>query len=258
MVVLVSIDGVRPDAIDPVRCPNLTALAGRGAASMQARSVMPSITLPCHMSIFHSVPPSRHGITANQYLPLARPLPGLVEVLRAAGKRSAFLYGWEPLRDLCRPEMLAYSYFREPARDGSHDAAIGREAVRVLREEHYDFLFVYYGSVDETGHWHGWMSPQYLDQLARVDQLLGELLAALPAAATVLVQSDHGGHDRTHGSDSPADMTIPWLAAGPKIRPAHTIAGPVSLLDTAPTILRLLGLVPPAVWEGRCLDEIFA
>ena len=67
MVLLVMIDGLRPDAITPERCPALTALKARGAYSLRAQSVMPCITLPCHMSIFHSVPPGRHGLT-NQYL----------------------------------------------------------------------------------------------------------------------------------------------------------------------------------------------
>ena len=52
-------------------------------------------------------------------------------------------------------------------------------------------------------------------------------------------------------------MTIPWLAAGPNIRAGHTIAAPVSLLDTAPTLARLLGLAPHHEWEGTCVEEIF-
>jgi predicted AlkP superfamily pyrophosphatase or phosphodiesterase len=51
------IDGLRPDAIVPADCPNLKALLARSAYSLTATSVMPSITLPCHTSIFHSVPP---------------------------------------------------------------------------------------------------------------------------------------------------------------------------------------------------------
>jgi hypothetical protein len=31
----------------------------------------------------------------------------------------------------------------------------------------------------------------------------------------------------------------------------------VNLIDTAPTIARMLGLRPPPDWEGRCPPEIF-
>jgi arylsulfatase A-like enzyme len=86
---------------------------------------------------------------------------------------------------------------------------------------------------------------------------MGTILDALPADTIYLLQSDHGGHDRTHGTDMPEDMTIPWLVAGPGIRAGHAIAAPVSLLDTAPTLARLIGFEPHREWEGRCVDEIF-
>ena len=68
---------------------------------------------------------------------------------------------------------------------------------------------------------------------------------------------DHGGHERTHGTEAPEDMTIPWMLAGPGIRAGHTLQGPVSLLDTAPTLARLLGLSAHPHWEGRSVDEAF-
>jgi predicted AlkP superfamily pyrophosphatase or phosphodiesterase len=218
---------------------------------------MPSVTLPCHTSIFHSAPPDRHGVTTNIWTPPARPLVGLVETLRAAGKRSAFIYNWEPLRDLSRPETLAYAYYREPKLDPTYDDPIAEESVRLLTGERFDFVFIYFGSVDMAGHGYGWMSPEYLGQLRRVDGLLGQVLAALPEGASVIVHSDHGGHGRTHGTDLDEDMLIPWFAAGPRIRTGHQIAVPLSLLDTAPTILRLLDVAPPASWEGLPPAEIF-
>ncbi|MBX3015179.1 MAG: alkaline phosphatase family protein, partial [Caldilineaceae bacterium] len=54
LTLFVMIDGLRPDALARCDCPTLTGLMERGAFSLQARSVMPSVTLPCHMSIFHS------------------------------------------------------------------------------------------------------------------------------------------------------------------------------------------------------------
>ena len=263
MVVLVMTDGVRADALDPARCPAHAALRACGASTGTARSVLPPVTLPCHMSIFHSVPPVRHGITTNLFVPMARPVLGLVEALRLARKRCAFIHNWEPLRDLSRPEMLSFAYFREPPAgpDVAHpayDDETAAEGARAIASGAFDFLFVYLGGVDAAGHAFGWMSGEYLEQLERLDAALGRVADALPADASIIVHSDHGGHDRSHGIDMPEDMTIPWLAAGPAIRQGHTIAGAVNLMDTAPTIARLLGVKPPAEWEGRAVEEIFA
>src|SRR5690606_27281309 len=109
--------------------------------------------------------------------------------------------------------------------------------------------FIYLGTVDVAGHYYGWMSEGYLAQAERVDGNLGRILAALPTEAHVLLQADHGGHDRNHGENVPEDMTIPWMVAGPRVQ-AGEISADVTLLDTAPTLATLLGIPVHAEWEG--------
>jgi len=229
----------------------------RGAYSLEARSVMPCVTLPCHMSIFHSVPPERHGVTTNTWSPMARPLPGLMEVARAGGKRCGFFYNWEPLRNVSQPGSLAFSYFVDNVEAPRGDGVVVAEALRVLRADSLDFAFVYFGAVDVAGHNHGWMSEGYLAQVAYVDGLLGELLAGLPEQTHVLLQADHGGVERSHGWDVPENMTVPWVLAGPGVKAGHKLERPVSLLDTAPTLARIMGLGAHPHWEGRVVEEAF-
>jgi len=256
-VILIMLDGVRPDAITTAHCPTLKAQIQNGASTMKARSVMPSITLPCHTSIFHSVPPTRHGITSNTFIPMARPLPGLVETARSANKRVAFFYNWEQLRDLARPGHIHYSYFKDSSYDPDGDDASVEEAARYISKFQPDFIFLYIGTVDTTGHAHGWMSDRYLKQLEHVDSLLGGFFESLPSNYITIIHSDHGGHDRNHGTDSEEDMTIPWIVVGDTIKKGHEIQSRVSLLDTAPTIAKLLGIQPHHEWEGQCINEIF-
>ena len=78
-VLLISVDGMRPDALPKVK--NAQNIISRSAYNMNAQTVMPSVTLPCHISMFHSVDPSRHGTTTNTYMPQVRPIDGLCEVL---------------------------------------------------------------------------------------------------------------------------------------------------------------------------------
>lgn len=256
-VLFVMLDGVRPDAITTADCRTLESLRERGASTMQASSVMPSITLPCHTSIFHSVPPTRHGITSNTFVPMARPLPGLAEVVRTADKRVAFFYNWEQLRDLARPGTIHYSYFRDSAYSMDGDDETIAHASGFIQKEKPDFAFLYIGTVDSAGHQHGWMSDEYLKQLEHVDQLLQGFFESLPADYTSIIHSDHGGHERNHGTDCDEDMTIPWMAVGPAIKRNYTIKNTVSLLDTAPTIAKLLEVKSHNEWEGTCVDEIF-
>jgi len=188
---------------------------------------------------------------------MARPLPGLVEIARSAEKRVAFFYNWEQLRDLARPGHIHYVYFRDTSYNQDGDDETVSEATRFIQRVIPDFAFLYIGTVDTTGHDHGWMSDKYLKQLEHIDSLLGGFFDALPTEYTSIVHSDHGGHDRIHGTDLDEDMIIPWIAVGPNIKKDYTIQSQVSLLDTAPTIAKLLDIQPHREWEGSCVEEIF-
>ena len=119
-VLLISVDGMRPDAIGDIKA--VQNMKKRASFTMNGKTVMPSVTLPCHMSLFHSVPPSRHGTTTNTYMPQVRPVKGLCEVLVANDKKSAFFYSWEQLKDLSQPGSLTFSYFCK-GKDVGYDKA---------------------------------------------------------------------------------------------------------------------------------------
>ncbi len=262
-VLLFVVDGMRPDGMLQANAPAMRALMARGAYTLAAQTVLPSITLPTHMSMFHGVPPEVHGVISNLYstLPEEQP-PGIIEVVREAKRRPAAFYTWEPLRDLSRPGALVHSSFIDiygPHGQGS-DGAIASLAADYIVQDRPDFTFIYLGETDEIGHKYGWLSPEYLDAIARADAAIAHVLGRLEdggllARSTVLVTADHGGHDHGHGSDSPEDMTIPWLLAGAGVKTGHTIRGPVRIFDTAPTIAHLLGLPVAPAWQGKPILE---
>src|SRR5690606_3329641 len=260
-VLLVIVDGLRPDAIHAGPFDTLQSLLRRGAYSLSARTVMPCITLPCHMSICHSVPPTRHGVTTNDWQPLARPLPGLVDVARSAGRRCSFFYGWEPLRNLSQPLSLYSSWFQDVAEDLTVDGdrIIATAAARAIVAERPDFAFVYLGNVDTAGHQYGWMSDGYLAQVGHVDEVLSEFFDALGNLSyTLCLQADHGGHDRHHGLDIPGDMHVPWVRSGPGSAAGGVRPAPVRVVVTAATLARLLDIKPAPQWEGRVVEEAWA
>lgn len=256
-VVLIMIDGLRPDALVQASTPNVDAFMKRASWTLTASSVMPSVTLPCHMSLFHSVPPTRHGVTTNHFQPMARPLPGLMEVIKGAERRAAMIYNWEQLRDVSRVGSLSYAWFVNRAYDVAGDEAVADAAIHCFQAQRPDFMFVYQSTVDVWGHNYGWMSDAYVQHINVIDGFVGRVIEAMPQNVTILIQADHGGHARTHGTDMAEDLTIPWLIAGPNIRADHQIEHPVSLLDSAPTIARILNLDAAQEWEGRCISEIF-
>src|SRR5574338_468998 len=68
-VLILSIDGLRPDAIALAPMPNLLNLMQTSAFTLTAQTVYPSVTLVSHASMLTGLCPSRHGVNWNDYLP---------------------------------------------------------------------------------------------------------------------------------------------------------------------------------------------
>lgn len=252
-VILISIDGTRADAVDACQNPYTQQLKKMGSYAPQASSVQPSVTLPCHMSMFHSVTPMRHGIMTNIYTPQVRPINGLFEQVKNAGKTAAMFYGWEPMRDVARPESLFTSEYLYARGADCTDAMMTERALKVIAQWEPDFVFLYMAETDEKGgHDCGWMSQQYLDYVSCAFDNVKRVIEAVGDRYTVIVTSDHGGHDRCHGTDLPEDMTIPMFFVGPSFEPGRELQD-VSLLELAPTIAKLMNIPPAKEWEGRSL-----
>src|SRR5688572_15415303 len=64
-VVIVSIDGLRPDAISAFGAKNLQRLMREGSYTLKAQTILPSKTLPSHTSMLTGVDVDDHGINWN-------------------------------------------------------------------------------------------------------------------------------------------------------------------------------------------------
>lgn len=249
-VILISVDGLRPDGFLECGNPYIDELMKRAYYTLDGKTVMPSVTLPCHMSLFHSVTPQRHGITTNLYLPMARPINGLFEQLRNKKHTCAMYYGWEPLRDVARPESLKYSEYIHAYTEESSDTALTDSALERIRVSKPDFVFLYMVETDEKGgHDNGWMTEEYLRRVSIAVDNIKRVIEAFGEEYTVVITADHGGHDRHHGLDIPEDMTIPMFYIGKRFEAGKRFSGG-SILDIAPTIAKLMGADPADEWEG--------
>ena len=260
--ILILIDGLRPDALLQGHTLHIDALIERGACSLQAQTVMPSITLPTHTSLFYSAPPEKHGVVTNTYQPFPQPMTGLLELAHQHKLLTGAIYSWEPLRDLWRPNHVDIGYFinlySSATRDFDYEVA--RAAADLIPAERLELSFVYLGMVDEIAHRVQWMTPEYFEAVERADAAVGLLVERLKTenlldSTVILIQADHGGHEHRHGEDIPEDMTIPWLLSGPGVKAGCRLTEPVSILDTAPTLAHLLGLTIPPDWQGQVIRE---
>ena len=253
-VILISIDGMRPDGVLNCGNPYVQELMKIGSHALDARTVIPSVTLPCHTSMFHSVTPERHGITTNTYMPQVRPVSGLAEQIKMMGGKSAMFYGWEPLRDVSRPSSLRWADYIHSDSDPDTDAQLTDRCLWRIRRDKPDFVFLYMVQTDHFGHDCGWMSEEYLHAISVALDCTKRVIEEFGDEYSIIITADHGGHDRDHGEDIPEDMTIPQFYIGKRFTPGKQLEN-LSILDTAPTIADLMGLRCPPEWEGKSRAE---
>ena len=258
-VVLILVDGMRPDALLSCGNPYVDELLRTSAYTLKAKTVMPSVTLPCHMSLFHSVEPERHGVTTNIFTPQVRPVNGLNKIIKNAGKRSAHFYTWDELRDLYRPGEVEkidfidiHDYYQDPDTGEYIDTVISRKAIDYINLKSPDFAFIYLGLTDGAGHRAGWLSELQLFAINNAVSCIKNVIENSPTEYTVIITADHGGHDRCHGTDIPEDITIPVIIKGNEY-PVGEINKQVSIKDIAPTIAKLLHIPADKEWEGSVI-----
>jgi hypothetical protein len=258
-VVIISIDGLRPDAMAQADTPNLDALRRQGAYSPTAQSVLPSVTLVNHASMLSGMSPAKHGIDWNDYQPEAGYVngPTVFNVAHDAGLSTAMVVGKPKLEQLARPGSVDNYIYA-----GFLDGQVVSQAVEVIQGGLPDLLFIHLPDVDTAGHAIGWMSVGQLLVVSRTDGFIGELVAVLEdggylGSTLLIITADHGGVDRAHGGDSPEEMTIPWLAVGPGVPVGVTLQSNITIYDTAATALYALHLPLPPEWDGRPVLEIF-
>ena len=250
-VILISIDGMRPDGLKACGNDYVKELEKICSYTYEGSSVNPSVTFPCHFSMTHSVTPQRHGILSNTYVPQVHPVKGIFQKVCEVGGVCAMYYGWEPLRDITLPGDLKYASYINSYADESTDTLLTDEAEKRINESKPDFVFLYMVETDEKGgHDNGWMSEEYLRRISIAIDNVKRMIENFGDEYSVIIMADHGGHDRGHGSTMPEDMTIPFFFYGPNFEKGKVLDG-VSLLEIAPTIAKIMGIIPEREWEGK-------
>lgn len=258
-IVIISIDGLRPDALEQANTPVLDGLRATGAYSPQAQAVLPSVTLVNHASMLSGMSPEKHGIYWNVNDPELGKVKGptLFSVAHEAGLSTAMVVGKPKLEHLVLPDSVdTYIYA------GFTDSQVVAEALPVIKAGLPDLLFIHLPDVDSAGHVAGWMSLVQILAIGRTDSLIGEIVAQLETegyldTTLLVITSDHGGKDKQHGSDIPENVTVPWLAVGPGVPQGMTLDQEIITYDTAATALYAFGLPIPDTWDGQPVLEIF-
>ncbi|KLI99152.1 phosphodiesterase [Luteimonas sp. FCS-9] len=212
-LLLISLDGARPDYLGRGETPHLDALAREGVHGWM-RPAYPSLTFPNHYTLVTGLRPDRHGIVHNTMHDAA--LGDFKLSDRAAVENAAWWNDGEPLWVTAEnaglpTATLSWPGSEAPVRGVRPTRWLPFDATRPL-DARVDTVLgwlsepdatrprlatLYFEHIDSAGHAHGPNAPQVHRALRDIDAAIGRLVAGLRARGllertNIVVVSDHG------------------------------------------------------------------
>lgn len=263
------------------RTPSLDRLARRGLQVRDAISVAP-ITLPSHGTMLTGLRPPEHGLRENGIFRLGPEITTVPELLPAEIGKAAFV-GAFPLDSRFGLDQGFSVYSNAPSEVVDGNRRPERKADEVFRSA---FDWISQSNTPQVFLWAHVFDPHYpydppapwlllarnktfaelqSAEIAFTDHEVGRFVRNLEALAgagnfTCLVTSDHGESLGAHKEIThsifiyDATQRVPLIAFGPDFSPRFE-TGQRSLVDIAPTILRVFQVGAPQAWPGKPLQE---
>jgi hypothetical protein len=256
-VLVVGVDGVRPDALLLSDTPTMDMLVRHAAYSYKAHTQLTTKTKsgPGWSSVMTGVDADKHNVDSN----LTEALEGhntlypsfLQRAHDALGTRTAAAAHWVPVLLLTPDEALDEVALGD-------DKSVTMQMEEFLYEGDFDLHFVHLDDPDAAGHSNGFQvdNELYIEAIENCDTHIHTLIDGILMRPTVaqedwliIVTTDHGGNGFDHGGMDSANQTIFLIVAGSTVIPENLPDGVASHMDVHPTVMDFLGLEPKADWN---------
>lgn len=273
-VLVIGIDGCRPDALEIAETPNIDALAANGTWFEGTDIRQPvrkddanTVSGPGWSNLLTGVWPDKHGIIDNKFkTPHYDRYPHFfarIKEVRPAAFTASYS-SWPPIARIITQQADEALNF--PSKDPDDlagyvqgDVEATAAAIQCLKSRDPECVVLYLGQVDETGHKFGFHPkvPEYITAMERVDSHIGDVLVAVRERSETknedwltIVCTDHGGAGTDHGGghDNPEIRRTFLIVSGQSAEKGRSTLQTYQV-DVVPTVLKHLGITPMAEWE---------
>jgi predicted AlkP superfamily pyrophosphatase or phosphodiesterase len=282
-VLIIGVDGLRPDMMMQANTPFFDSLMRTGAVSLRATNawtpekawnghsatnwgalltgLSPETTdLTANGDGVHSVDAGHHSLFGH--LKKADPsiVTGVFNTWGGIGMAKDTILQ-------ASGNLVDHHYHSTDGEMSSADRDVLTVAAasKVIKETDLAAAFIHLSACDAAGHGFNYDSPQYIQAVEHIDLLCSRLYRALRSRKTfaqedwlIMLSADHGGPDGQSGhgdNTNPQVYTVPFIAHGGPITAGLSIGKP-SLYDMTPSALAWVlgpesanGLAGRPVWK---------
>jgi len=273
-VLIIGIDGLRPDAMIAANTPNIDALINQGVVTHNAyaggdlgsATQQPTISGPGWGSITIGVWTDKHKIVDNGFAAYKKTVatnhPHFFQRIKAAKPNSylSSIVSWGAIEDYLVSKISTSVNYHVKATGASYpdrDLDVKNKAVAHLAAANPDVLFLHFDQVDGAGHSTGFSvtNSNYINAIQTVDGHIGSVIAEVNARPQIaqekwliILTSDHGGNGTSHGGQSTEERTISMLVSGGSVNAPHVSTESPGQTAVPPTTMKYLGLPVSGSW----------
>ena len=222
-VLIVGIDGCRSDALQVASTPNLNDLISNGIYSPDALNDDITISGPGWSAILCGVWSNKHLVTSNSfgsndyanYPPVFKYINDFNPNLHTVS-----ICNWNPINDEIIQNHADFKL------NVNSDIEVRDQAVSYLSLNDPDLMFLHFDDVDHAGHSYGFspLTPEYISAIEGVDGYIFPIVQAIIQRPNysnedwlILVTTDHGGLNFSHGGNSLQEQNVFVIASGNSI-----------------------------------------
>ena len=255
-VLVIGIDGVRPDSLIKAKTPNLDSLIENGSITYNSyaggdigtETQQVTSSGPGWSSILTGVWTNKHGVTDNSFSNRNyEEYPHFFTRLKESDP-SLFLVSfvqWTPI----------HTYILSDADESGNgsDEYVSEMGAKSIKKGKADVIFLHFDDVDHAGHAYRYGNdyPEYIQSIEKTDKLIGDVLQEIEKKVRedwiVIVTTDHGGLNYGHGGQSDDERTIFFIASGGKTPKSIIEKGP-GHVAVVPTVFNHLGIKINTEW----------
>ena len=262
-VLMVLLDGWRPDVIAAAHTPTIDMMMQDSAYSMKARTEDTTISGSGHSSFLTGVHRDKHNVHGNSFGDANyQEYPYWFNLLKSERPEmhTAAYHNWLPMADAAL-DFSACGYCVDMYVTGS-DNSIATQLATDLANKQMDAVTIVIDAPDAAGHGYGFHPsiPQYVAAMNQSDAWLGMIMDAIFARTNyaeedwmVIISSDHAGTETWHGSNIPEHREVPLIIWGAES--SGTIWPAPDAVDIVPTALHHMGVELRSEWDldGRAV-----
>jgi len=265
-LLIIGIDGCRPDALVTANTPFLDSLSANGTLLLNSKNTGLSYSGPGWSGLLTGVREDKHGVLDNSFINSNfTEYPHIFKRVKDnyPNGRTVSVCQWHPINN-----KIASGYVDSLINTENSTNDVQIRTNKELEVENLTSLFVHFDDVDAAGHKYGFdpNNINYTEAIENTDLAIGSILEKVKSRNNysnenwaVIITTDHGGIGKRHGGFSDEERDIFIILSGGNLSSVRETAinsnCPPRLVDIFPTVLNHLGITIEVEWglDGESL-----